>query len=191
MTRVAAAILAAGQSRRLGCPKQLLPVRGTMLVRAIAGEVLTSGCDHTAVILGAHADHIAHALSGLPVAIVHNEHWCEGMASSIRAATAWAIRQDCDAIVLCVCDQPALSGEHVRRLITSHRELGRPVGSRYDHTVGVPAVFGADDFARLLALTGDTGARGLLRGAAAIDWPAGACDLDTPEVARHVLGLSA
>ena len=190
MRRTAVAILAAGESRRLGRPKQLLPFRGTTLVRAIAGEVCASGCAHSAVILGAHAAAVSGALSGLPVALVPNILWGEGMASSIRCATAWAMRVGCDALVLCVCDQPALCGDHVRQLVTSHREQRRTVGSRYEQTVGVPAVFGSCDFPQLLALTGDTGARGLLAGAPAIDWPEGACDLDTPEMARHVLGLS-
>ena len=193
MTRVAAAILAAGESRRLGRPKQLLPFRGTTLVRAIAGEACASACLHVGVIVGANAFSIAAALDGMPLAVVPNVLWTEGMASSIRCAVDWTRRAGCDALVLLVCDQPRLSAAHVDRLVTEHLSTRVPVASRYADTLGVPAVFGSDAFAELHTLTGDTGARGLLArpDVRAIDWPDGAEDVDTPAMARDVLGIPA
>jgi len=186
----AAAILAAGESRRLGSPKQLLPFRGTTLLREVAREVCGSACDRVGVVVGAHAARAAEAIDALPVEIVHNVLWSEGIAASVRCATAWAIRARCESLVLIVCDQPHLTAAHVDRLLVQHRIVHRPVASGYSGTVGVPAVFGAAEYPELLALAGDCGARRVLGRTriSVVDWPAGACDIDTPRVARDVLG---
>lgn len=179
--RVAGLVLAAGGSRRLGRPKQLLGYRGTTLLRVITGEICESCCDRVAVVLGAHAGSIAPTLDGLPVAQLANVLWSEGIASSIRCAAGWAIQAACDALVLAVCDQPRLTAAHVDALIGAHRETGGAVASRYGDRPGVPAIFPARDYPRLCALTGDEGARRLLRGVHHVDWPDGAHDVDTPE----------
>ncbi len=177
---IGAAVLAAGASRRLGRPKQLLGYRGTTLLRAVAGEICESRCDRVAVVLGAHAGWIAPTLAGLPVAQVANVLWSEGIASSIRCAAGWAMRAACDALVLAVCDQPRLTAAHVDALIAAHHETGGAVASCYGDRPGVPAIFPARDYPRLCALTGDEGARRLLRAAHQVDWPDGAHDVDTP-----------
>ncbi len=187
---VAAAILAAGASCRLGQPKQLLPFRGTTLLRGIAREVCASSCDRVAVVLGAHCGQIAPTIADLPLALEPNLLWSEGIAASIRCAVAWAMRERCDALVLLACDQPRLTARHVDALVALHDRLRRPIASGYAGTLGTPAVFGAAEFPRLSALGGDSGARGLLAHADAIDWPDGAFDVDTPEdveLARDVL----
>ena len=193
MKRVAAAILAAGASRRLGQPKQLLPFRGTTLVRAITAEVCTSRCQRVGVIVGAHAAQVAATVADLPVAVVPNVLWQEGLAASIRCAVSWAVRSGTDALALLVCDQPGLTASHLDRLVAEHVASGRPVASRYADTVGVPAVFGASEFPQLFALTGDRGAQRVLgrTHARVVDWPEGACDIDTLQVARDVLDLEA
>jgi len=187
---IAAALLAAGASRRLGQPKQLLPYRGAPLVQTIARELCATSCDRVVVVLGAHAGAVVPAIADLPVALEANVLWSEGIASSIRCAVAWALRTGCDALALALCDQPRLRAPHVDALVALHRTCGRPVASRYAGIAGTPAVFGATDFPALLALAGDGGARHLLAAAPAIEWPAGAYDLDTPDdVAREMLHL--
>jgi CTP:molybdopterin cytidylyltransferase MocA len=187
--KTVAAILAAGASSRLGRPKQLLPFRGMTLVRAIARELCSTSCDRVVVVLGAHSGNVAPALADLPVALAPNVLWSEGVASSIRCAVGWALRERCDALVLVACDQPRLTADHVEELVAVHRETRRPVASRYDGVVGIPVVFGASEFPALVALRGDTGARHVLAAATpAVDWPDGAFDLDTPhDVAREML----
>ncbi len=187
---IAAALLAAGASRRLGRPKQLLPYRGAPLVHVIARELCATCCDRVVVVLGAHAGAVAAALADLPVALEVNVLWTEGIASSIRCAVAWALRSGCDGLALVACDQPRLHAAHVDALVALHHRRGTAVASRYAGVVGTPAVFGATEFSSLLALAGDTGARHLLAAAPTIDWAAGAYDLDTPDdVAREMLQL--
>ena len=180
---IAAAILAAGASRRLGRPKQLVPARGTTLLRAIAEQACASSCDRIAVVVGAHAERIVPTLDGLPLAMQIYTFWPEGVASSIRSAAAWAWRMRADALVLLVGDQPRLATAHVDALCDVFRKTARSVGSRYAGIVGVPAVFTADQLPQLVALGGDTGARRVLLAAAPeiVDWPDGELDIDTPE----------
>ena len=181
---IGAAILAAGGSRRLGHPKQLLPFRGTTLLRAVAREVCAARCDRVAVVLGAHAGAVAPTIADLPIAPLSNVLWSEGIASSIRCAVAWAMQSALDALLLVVCDQPQLTAQHVDRLIAAHRATGRAVASRYSDVAGVPAIFGGADYPALCGLSGDIGARGLCAASAMIDWPEGAFDVDTPGLAR-------
>lgn len=180
---VAALVLAAGASRRLGQPKQLLPIGGEPLVRRIAQRALAA-CDVACVVVGAGADEVIAALGELAVAFTHAPDWREGMGASLRRGVAWATAAGHDAVAVLTCDQPRLTIEHVRRLVEHHRATGGVVASRYAGTIGVPAVFPRWRFADLLALRGDRGARSLVRSdpdALALDWPDGEFDLDTPD----------
>jgi CTP:molybdopterin cytidylyltransferase MocA len=180
--RVVAAVLAAGASRRLGRRKQLLPFEGGTLLGRIASRVCQTTCARVAVVLGAAADSIAPVLADIPVEIVRNDGWEEGIASSIRCATAWARGQDATALLLSVADQPRLSVAHLDALLAGFAQHGSAIGSRYAGVLGVPAIFDRRWFPQLDALTGEHGARGVLAiaGAESIDWPDGAFDLDEP-----------
>lgn len=187
---IGAAVLAAGASRRLGRPKQLVRHRGGPLVRTITAEACASHADRVAVVVGAHARDVASAVAGLPIAVEANWLWPEGIASSVRCAVAWAIRSRCDALCLLACDQPHLTAAHVDRLLSAFRTLGSvtPVASAYGCALGIPAVFSADSFHSLLGLAGDRGAVSLLaaRGVGAVDWPDGLLDIDEPADLAHV-----
>ena len=176
---VVGAILAAGSSSRLGRPKQLVVVAGEPLLRRTARLALASPCSAIAAIVGARAVEVIPALADLPVAIVDNPAWSEGVASSIRAAAAWAEVQGASGLLLMVCDQPRLTTAHLAALVAEHVRTGAIIGSGYRSTVGVPAVFPSSTFAALGALRGDRGARVLLGDAASIDWDDGAIDVDS------------
>lgn len=178
---IAAAVLAAGASRRLGRPKQLAIVGGEPLVLIAAQAATRSRCAETAVILGASAGAIAPLLVGHGVTLLANDQWEEGMASSLRRAATWARTRGAASLVVCVCDQPLLTAQHVDALITLHEAHGGAiVASRYAGMLGVPAIFGPTALPQLEALTGDRGARDLLRApdTIALDWPDGALDVD-------------
>jgi CTP:molybdopterin cytidylyltransferase MocA len=173
-------VLAAGASRRLGRPKQVLAFEGEPLVHRAVRALSGSRCAAVAVVTGAHADATKAALVDLGPAFLANEAWTEGIASSIRIATHWADAGGYDGLLVAVCDQPFLSAEHVDALLDAFRAGGPPVGSAYAGVIGVPAVFGRAAFPRLMLLQGDRGASPILReSAVSIAWSAGAADVDT------------
>ena len=187
--RVAAILLAAGDSRRLGRAKQLLACRGMPLLRALASQVCASRCSAVGVVIQERNGAVAACLDGLPVHVVANPEWAEGMASSIRRGARWADCAGYDAVLLLVCDQPALTAAHVDALIDASRSGTRIVASRYGRALGVPALFARALLPSLLRLRGDVGARALIRAKASVtvvDWPEGAFDVDTPADAARV-----
>jgi molybdenum cofactor cytidylyltransferase len=185
--RFGAVILAAGASIRMGTPKQLLELEGKPLAVRAAEEALASPAWPVVVVLGAHAESIEPALARLPVIVVENAAWAEGMASSIRAGitTLRQFSRSLDAALLALCDQPAFSAATITQLVATQKATGRSiVAARYSGRHGAPALFLREHFATLEALTGEEGARTLLNGdptkIAAVDLPELAVDLDTP-----------
>jgi len=185
---VVLAVLAAGASRRLGTPKQLVPYRCRPLLEAITSVACAAPVVRVAVVLGARAPEIAPCLSSLDVDILINDAWQVGMATSVRCATSWALAREAVALVLVTGDQPHLDAAHLRALVAVHRASGGPVASFYDGVRGVPALFPRAFFPRLLELRGDKGAATLLRESGAVSevsWPEGAFDVDEQcDVAR-------
>jgi len=189
--RCAAVILAAGASSRLGQPKQLILLDGESLLHRTARLAIEAGCAPVFVVLGFDADRMRVQLDGLPVEIVINPQWQEGMGSSLRSgmAAVWQTQPESASVLVLVCDQPRLSREHLRDLLTRHNS-DRPdrgiaiTASAYAGRTGVPAVFSASLFPELLASAGDQGARNVIRAHASevesVPWPDGELDLDLP-----------
>jgi xanthine/CO dehydrogenase XdhC/CoxF family maturation factor/CTP:molybdopterin cytidylyltransferase MocA len=162
----AVVILAAGGSRRLGRPKQFVEIEGKPLVRRAAEAALSAGSGSVHVVAGADVDRVRAALDGLPVDVVVNDAWREGMASSIRVAIDAIERRErpVETIILMLCDQPGVSGDVLRRLLEAYRTTRAPVvASRYPEGPGAPALFHAELFPALKSLAGDIGARQLIR----------------------------
>jgi molybdenum cofactor cytidylyltransferase len=163
---VAAIILAAGASRRLGQPKQLLKFRGeTLLARSlrIAAE---AGAAPLLAVLGAQVETIRAAVSFNHAISVYNEQWQQGLSSTIHAGIGALTESAPDAAgaLLLGCDQPRLTASHLRALLDSFHAQSTPsiVFSSYAGARGIPAVFPRCVFAHLQALEGDRGARSLL-----------------------------
>jgi molybdenum cofactor cytidylyltransferase len=171
---IAAIILAAGASKRLGQPKQLVEIGSEMLLQRAIRTAHEAGCAPVIVVLGAsHAEIIARTNLHHAVTVIHSA-WRKGMASSLRVGVE-AIPKAAEGVVLLTCDQPAVSAAHLRSLMVS----GNVTASAYAGRHGVPAYFPASMFAELMKLYGDAGARELLHSAAAVDLPGGELDVDT------------
>jgi molybdenum cofactor cytidylyltransferase len=186
-------LLAAGGSTRLGHSKQLLRWNGKSLLRRAAETALASGCHPVVVVLGAEAEAHRAELEGLSVRDVENTRWREGMGGSLRLGME-ALRGEpsLEAVVLMVCDQPAVTAEHLMALTRTHQERGQPIiASGYAGTVGVPALFDRSLFAELEALPASAGARPLLTKepgrVAVVPLPGGELDVDTPEDVERLL----
>ena len=185
---VAAIILAAGSSTRMGRPKQLLEVCGQTLVRRTALCALEAGCRPVIIVTGAHAQETREALNGLEVVCVKNDLWELGLGSSIRAGVATVLQSDSEteAIVIMVCDQPLVRPETIVNLIAVYRDTSCSiVPSSYGGTLGVPALFNRKHFGELAGLDNAQGAKQIIHRHAAnahgVEFPEGAIDIDTPE----------
>jgi molybdenum cofactor cytidylyltransferase len=193
---VAAIVLAAGASVRMGSPKQLLPSRdGTPLVAHAAATALAAGLSPVVVVLGAQASIVREALTGLAVQDVVCTAWADGMHQSIASGVAQvfvaATPAGADegappaALIVMTCDQPDTTPDDLRALVAVWRASGTPmVATSHDGAAGVPALFARDQWDALSTLPAGEGARTLLRAAGghvALHRPARAAtrDLDT------------
>lgn len=181
-------ILAAGQSKRLGQPKQLLPFGGTALVVRVADAACRLKLYPVLAVLGAHAEKIMPYLNMPGIRVVVNEEWEEGMASSIRKGIEAMDRYypHLDGIMFLVCDQPHLDHQLIRDLIGLQDETGMPAAAcSYAGILGTPALFHKSLFHELMQLKGDVGARKLLEKikdeVAVLTFDHGVLDVDTPE----------
>lgn len=195
VTVVGVVLLAAGGSARMGRSKQLLPYRGTTLLRHAATVAAEAKLRPAVVVLGAEADRAAAELIGLPVLPVVNAEWARGLGTSIHVGVtaALAAEPNLSAVVLTLADLPLVTPDLLRQLARSHVETGRQLAAcRYADAPGVPALFGRAFFPVLQALPDDQGAKKLLRAAGAevtlIDFPGGAADIDTPAEYERLLG---
>ncbi len=179
-------VLAAGGSRRLGTPKQLLRFQGRSLLRHSVEAALASHAHPVVVVLGAYAEQVKPEIADLPVQVVENQRWAEGMSSSVRAGIqALTTASDAlEAALLMVCDQPYVASRTIDGIIEAYRSTGRLiVASEYAGTLGVPALFTRDLFRDLMTLEGDHGARRIIRTyegeVLRFPFPEGAIDVDT------------
>jgi len=186
MKKIGAVILAAGASRRLGRPKQLVPFRGLSLVRRSVEAALAASCSPVIVVGNPHTN-LARTLAGLEMTLAINECWWEGLGTSIRVgvSTLQAEAPAVSAAVLLVCDQPMVTSPLIQDLIQAHTETGHSIAAcRYGEALGVPALFGRYWFPVLSRLPGDAGAKRIIEthrdAVAVVEFPAGALDIDTP-----------
>lgn len=192
---VAAVVLAAGSSSRMGSPKQTLQFRGESLLRRAAQAALDAGCHPVVVVTGAHRELCRRELDGLDVLEVFNAGWETGMASSIRAGVQLLndAQAGIAAAVLMLCDQPRVTANVIHGLIAAHRATESPViASTYGGSFGVPVLFSRALFDELTQLEGMSGAKEIIRRHASqarfLPFEGGEVDVDTPEDFSRLLG---
>ena len=156
--KVTGIVLAAGESSRLGTPKQILPWHGKPLIWHVVTRAIAAGLDAVVVVVGAITDEIYHALEGLDIQIVNNTDWKTGQSSSIKAGLRNLT--DPGAAVFFTSDKPQVDPELVRALVAVHRREGvKIIGPRVNDQRTNPVLFDRDCFHDLLNLKGDTGGR--------------------------------
>ena len=192
-----AVILAAGGSSRFGQSKQLLPFRGKTLLRTIINAACEAGCSPVVVVIGSNDEKIHPELAHAKVIEVRNANWQRGIGSSIRSGVQALIdyAPDVAAILLLVCDQPAVNARVIQNLIATRETTKKEiVASSYADTVGVPALFDRSLFERLLSLGDEAGAKSIilqnLDRVAQFAFPEGAIDIDTWEDWEKFNGVS-
>jgi len=174
---IAAVVLAAGLSRRMGQAKLLMPVGGRAIVRYVVESVLAGGVDSVWVVTGPDVEPIEAALAGLDVQIAVNPAPEEGQASSLRAGIA-ALPASVDAVLIALGDQPSLAPSIIPALLAARRVSPKLiVAPRYRDGQGNPVLFKREIFPELLRLTGDQGARPIIqKEPARVEW----VELDLP-----------
>ena len=180
-------ILAAGDSSRMGSPKQLLDYGGKPLLRHAADVALRSMCwGNVLVVLGSRSADFRPALANLPVTILENRRWEQGMGTSIHTGVEHARVSGLDGVILTLADQPLVTPDSLDRLIHTHLETNQPiVAAQYAGTVGVPVFFSREFFPQLLALKSQQGCKGVILShpehAFHLACPEAEVDIDTPQ----------
>lgn len=185
---IAAMVLAAGASRRLGQPKQLLKYRGETLIERAIRMANEAGAAPVIAVLGAHFEIICASIALNDSIISINDRWQRGIATSIQSGlrTLEVVGKDVAGILIMSCDQPRLTAEHLRALIEAFNAQGQRaiVASAYAGVHGVPAVFPRSVFTDLRTLKGDQGARALFAHPScsliALNFEGGEVDIDQP-----------
>jgi len=194
---LACVVLAAGGSTRLGRAKQLVQRRMRPLLLETCRTAMSIRPITTVIVLGADALRLRRLLRARCKALhfVKNGAWQDGMAGSLRLGLKH-LPPRCRAALVLLCDQPDVGPVAVRRLCAAWQRRPRlPAAACYASKVGAPAILPRRLWSKLDALTGDQGARSILRGMPAItlvDMPEAELDLDTPaDLARFERGFSA
>ncbi|MDR3437776.1 nucleotidyltransferase family protein [Telmatospirillum sp.] len=185
---VAALVLAAGRSSRMGSNKLTLMLDGKPLVAHVCDAALAAGLTPVVVVTGHQAETVRRLLAGRNVSWTHNADFASGMATSLTAGIA-ALPPETDAVLVCLGDMPRVSARHMTEIAEAFDPESGYTACVPIHNGqrGNPVLLGKQHFAEILALDGDRGARSVLAAHDAavrrvvIDDDAILTDVDTPE----------
>ena len=164
MRNLAALVLAAGSSRRLGSPKQLLDWGGRPLLDVVVDEVKQWPVSDVYVVLGARAEEILDQCALAGVTVVINDDFEEGIASSIRVGLDTLMRDsNFDGVFFALGDQPAVDLEVVESMVSAFETTSaKAIVPKYRYNRGNPVLVSESLWPRLMSLEGDIGAHKLL-----------------------------
>ncbi|QOG00613.1 NTP transferase domain-containing protein [Flavobacterium sp. MDT1-60] len=181
-------ILAAGNSSRLGQPKQLLVYKDTTLLQHIIAEASAIKESVVIVVTGANHELIEKEIDSSKIKTAFNQDWELGMSSSINTGINKALQlfPEIEKCILAVCDQPFVSHSVFENLIAEHQKNGKGIiASSYAETLGTPVLFDKKYFGELLNLKGQEGAKKIINqfldDTASIPFEKGNIDIDTEE----------
>jgi molybdenum cofactor cytidylyltransferase len=160
---LSAILLSAGESKRMGKPKQLMPLgSGTILEQAI-DNLLNSVVDEIIVVLGHKAEEVIKTIAAKPVKIIFNPNYSQGMSTSIIAGLILVDPQS-QAVMLALGDQPLVDGQTINKLIEEfHNHDKGIVIPTYQSRRGHPIIFDIKYKPELLELEGDIGGREIIK----------------------------
>ena len=157
-------LIAAGSSSRLGQPKQLLPFRGKTLLGNSIQVCLESLVGEVHLILGAHQEAILEKVKTKGCQVHINPNWQEGMSTSIAFGVQQILDKNYDGLIISVADQPFLQKEHLIQLIENYKQQQKPIViSQYEEGKGPPTFFAKTHFEELSKLSGDDGAKAIIK----------------------------
>ena len=181
-------ILAAGNSSRLGRPKQLLKHKESTLLKNTILEALKIQNSFLIVVTGANHDIIEKGINLPEIKLSFNSEWEKGMSSSIVKGITELLflNPDCEQCIISVCDQPFLTSSIFENLISVSKKTGKGISaSAYAETLGTPALFHQKYFQKLLELKGKEGAKKLIKkytdDVVSVPFEKGNIDIDTEE----------
>jgi molybdenum cofactor cytidylyltransferase len=180
-------ILAAGNSSRMGEPKQLLPFEGKTFLQCTIDAALGSKATSKVVVLGADKDEIKKSFRADSIPVIHNPEWEKGMASTMQKGLQYLTKfKKLDQVILVLCDQPFVHSGILDSLIEIQKSTAKGiVACKYADTLGVPALFTQQYFKEMMGLKNSEGAKKViynhLDDVAELDFPKGAVDIDTYE----------
>ena len=164
MNRVAAVLLAAGESRRMGeLNKLALPLAGVPLLRRTVETLLASSLIEVVVVIGHEADTSRSLLAGLPIKIVENERYRDGQMTSVYRGME-AVTADCDGVMICLTDQALLEPQDIDALIAAfaHRQRGSVLVPTYEGRRGNPIILAYEHRAAILGGDRNLGCKRLI-----------------------------
>lgn len=190
---IAAIILAAGESKRMRRPKQLIKWHGRALIEHVTQQAVDAALKPVVVVTGHRADEVRAALNHPLATVVHNPDWPEGMSTSVRSGVA-VLTSDIDAAVFLLIDQPRVDAAHIKAMITMYHNSGKPIiVSSYKGRRSSPTLFDRSFFEQLMHASGDSGGRAIIKAnpesVASVEAAneSTLVDIDTPETLRREL----
>jgi molybdenum cofactor cytidylyltransferase len=189
----AGVVLAAGGSRRLAQPKQLLTWRGEPFIRHVVRVGLEAGLKPLIVVVGANGDRIQEAVQDYPVTVIHNPDWADGQSTSVQAGIG-AVPAEAGSAVFLLADQPHLPVEYLRQVIEHHHQTLAPVvAPRVQGKRANPVLFDRKAFPAFASLAGDVGGRAVIERFPVewVEWddPTVLLDVDTQDDYQRLLEL--
>lgn len=182
--RIGAILLAAGNSSRLGRPKQQLIIEGKSLLVHTAEALRGAELDHVVVVVGHEAEVHEKTLAHLKIECLRHTDWHLGMGSSIKAGLRHLLGTvDLDAAIITACDQPMISSGHLINMKQAYLAgTEKIVASTYGNTAGIPILFDRAFFPRMLTIDDSRGAKKLIEDELSllrVPFPGGEIDVDT------------
>ncbi|WP_462252387.1 nucleotidyltransferase family protein [Ekhidna sp.] len=195
LSNIGLVLLAAGESKRLGQPKQLVKYQGISLLQRAIDTAEEVNLQSRVLIVGGYSDEVLSETNCKSFHVEKNEAWRDGMAGSLVLGlqTTIKLNPQIDGVLVMVSDQPFINTELLNRLIDQYAEKSDIVASEYEGIAGVPVLLGEEYFDEIKELDGDYGARKIVKKHSekvkTIKFDQGNFDIDTPQDLERLNGI--